>query len=106
MKIITLKLVELSQPKFYLQFGKSLLSSFSFFNLILGLSNTKSSVESAYTPEIATQSTRQYDTGKDSLISSATVTAVEHIHETLNAVRGLYPKSEWHLRWQKLARRY
>ena len=70
-----------------------------------GLQNTKTSVESAYTSD-APQTSQQYEVVKDTLFSTTTVAVVEHLDETVNTMRELFPESEWHLRWQKLARRY
>ena len=107
MKSITLKLVEFSQAKFYLQFGKQITFQIAYGTLLIrvGLQNTKASVESAYTCDMSPQSSQQYEVVKDTLFSTTTVAMVEHLHETVNTMRDLFPDSEWHLRWQKLARR-
>ncbi len=49
------------------------------------------------------------DTGvepvKDPLSSANFITVIEHLHEVMQALRGLYPDRDWHIKWQKLTRR-
>jgi neurofibromin 1 len=89
-KVITLKLVEFSQPQFYRQFG---------------LQNMKSAVEALYTYNSQMPSVAQFEITKDPLSSTSVVSIVEHLQEVMNCVREVYTDMEWHLRWQKLARR-
>lgn len=90
MKVITLKLVDFSQPRFYLQFG---------------LQNMKTAAEAVFTHDTQNQSVQSQEQVKDPLNSTCVITVVEHLHEIMLAVREIFPTKEWHLRWQKLARR-
>ena len=90
MKVITLKLVDFSQPRFYLQFG---------------LQNMKTAAEAVFTHDTQTQSVQSQEQAKDPLNSTCVITVVEYLHEIMLAVREIFPTKEWHLRWQKLARR-
>ena len=66
----------------------------------------KSAANSVFTHSPQNQSVQSSEQVKDPLTSTTVVMVVEHLHEIMGAIRNLFPDTEWHLRWQKLARRY
>ena len=105
LKTITLKLVEFSQPKFYLLFGRlHCVSNNVTFDLV-ALQNMKTAAEAVFNNSLQNQSVQLSDPDKDPLNSTTVVTVVEHLHDVMMAVREVFTETEWHLRWQKLARR-
>ena len=43
---------------------------------------------------------------KDPLSSANFLTVIEHLHDIMQALRLIYPEKDWHIKWQKLTRRY
>ena len=65
----------------------------------------KTAAEAVFTHDTQNQSVQSQEQVKDPLNSTCVITVVEHLHEIMLAVREIFPTKEWHLRWQKLARR-
>lgn len=85
------------------------LSLFHFLPYLsfLGLQNAKTAIEGVYihNPQAHHQSMQSSDYSKDPLNTNTITAAVEHLHDIMTSVRSIFPDVEWHLRWQKLARR-
>lgn len=93
LKEISLKLVEFSDPKFYMQFGISSPASISAF-----LQSEDQGVSSRHPSTLESPS-------KNSLCSAAVLTITQHLVEVVRSCADLLPDSMWMRRWQRLARR-
>ena len=72
---------------------------------LVALQNMKTAAEAVFNNSLQNQSVQLSDPDKDPLNSTTVVTVVEHLHDVMMAVREVFTETEWHLRWQKLARR-
>ena len=72
---------------------------------LVALQNMKTAAEAVFNNSLQNQSVQLSDPDKDPLNSTTVVTVVEHLHDVMTAVKEVFTETEWHLRWQKLARR-
>ncbi len=68
----------------------------------------KTAAETVYTHDSPNHSPKPAvsETVKDPLSAANFVTVIEHLHDIMQALREIYPENDWHIKWQKLTRRY